>query len=331
MTPRTLTQPPQNDQASRLRAIMAAAHAHESNSPAPEHHVVRLPQQRVPKRPLVGARQNVSIVAIASGKGGVGKSSLAVSLASTLTRNNKRVTLLDGDVGLANTDVLCGVRVRQHLGHVLDGTCDASDVCITTPQGFRLVPGASGLANIVQAADNRPSALMQRLAPITNDTDILLIDCGAGISRIVRAFLAAADLPIVVATPEPTSITDAYALLKITASDRAKRAHLRPVPALYINMAQDEKHARQVHKRIAQVCERFVHHTPELLGWCPTDPSLPRSVHARIPVVIHEPKSKASKAIKKTSRALSQHLVGQDSHALQGGFFARMWRGLHRL
>ncbi|MFG0257305.1 MAG: MinD/ParA family protein [Phycisphaerales bacterium JB043] len=329
MTTRAQTAPA-NDQATRLRALMAATRAHESTTATSEHHVVRSSHTRTPTRPLAGARQNVSIVAIASGKGGVGKSSLAVSLASTLTRQNKRVTLLDGDIGLANTDVLCGVRVRQHLGHVLDGTCNARDVCINTPQGFRLVPGASGLANIVQAADDRPSALMQRLAPITNDTDILLIDCGAGISRIVRAFLAAADLPIIVTTPEPTSITDAYALLKIASSDRAKRAHDRTIPSLYINMAQDESQAAQVHERIAHVCYRFFQERPEFLGWCPLDEALPRSVQARIPVVIHEPKAKSSKAIKKVSKTLSQHIVGQDPHSPRGGFIARLLRGLHR-
>ena len=178
-----------------------------------------------------------------------------------MAQRGARVTLLDADLGLANADVLCGVRVHGHLGHVLAGSRTLDEIAIDAPGGFRLLPGAAGVASLAEVSDASIETLLERVGEIDESGDVLLIDCGAGIGRAVLSFLAAADRRVIVATPEPTAVTDACAHQGRDRRGRGEqRAASRVDPdglGLVVNMATDERE-RTRRTRIAGVCERFL-------------------------------------------------------------------------
>src|SRR3954447_16522594 len=166
-------------------------------------------------RSLVRQRRRASVIAVTSGKGGVGKSNVAVNLAIQLSKAGKRVVLLDADLGLANVDVLCNVDLTTNLSHVIARKKELREVMVDAPGGFRLIGGASGLARMADLADADRQRLVEALAELEQTADVILIDTGAGISPNVLTFTRAADHVLVVTTPEPTAITDAYAVIKV--------------------------------------------------------------------------------------------------------------------
>src|ERR1041385_2437859 len=172
-------------------------------------------------RSLVRERRRASVVAITSGKGGVGKSNIAVNLAIKLAAANKDVVLLDADLGLANADVLCNVDLKTNLAHVIARKHELAEVMVKAPGGFRLIGGASGLARMADLTDGDRQRLLEALAELEQTTDAILLDTGAGISPNVLAFAKAADHVMVVTTPEPTAITDAYAVIKVMTRDNS--------------------------------------------------------------------------------------------------------------
>src|SRR3954463_9702115 len=200
------------DQASQLRSLMQQANgrgAHAGGASA--HQPPRQPQRRA------------SVIAITSGKGGVGKSNVAVNLAITLSAAGKTVVLLDADLGLANADVLCNIDLPHNLSAVIARKKQLHEVMVKGPGGFNLVGGASGLARMADLTDADRQRIVRALAELESRADIILIDTGAGISPNVLSFTRAADHVLVVTTPEPTAITDAYAVIKVVSKDNAER------------------------------------------------------------------------------------------------------------
>lgn len=262
-----------------------------------------------PPRPLAHA------VAVASGKGGVGKSNICVNLCVSLARAGVRATLLDADLGLANADVLCNVSARRHLGHVIEGAEDMRSITVEAPGGFRLAPGVPGGVlvraddalgdNVADLPRNRLEPLVRALAALESSSDVLVIDCGAGIGRVVRSFLRAADHALIVTTPEPTSIADAYALIKSVLTSEAGREP--SCVELVVNQAMHEREALEVHGRIDRVCERFLGRRIGLAGWAPQDKRVPESVRAREPFSLRHPNCGASKRV----AALAAHVREQ--------------------
>src|SRR3954467_13944912 len=166
-------------------------------------------------RSLVQERRRASVIAITSGKGGVGKSNVAVNLAIKLSAAGKRVVLRDADLGLANADVLCNIDLPCNLSHVIARKKELADVMVKAPGGFRLIGGASGLARMADLSALDRQRIVDALAELEETADIILIDTGAGISPNVLSFTRAADHVLVLTTPEPTAITDAYAVIKV--------------------------------------------------------------------------------------------------------------------
>lgn len=264
------------------------------------------------------------IIAIASGKGGVGKTSLSVNLCVALSRLRVRTVLIDGDIGLANADVLCGVRVGRHLGHVLARECALTDILIKAPGGFHLAPGAS--STTLTSVNGRAGALFTEVRALGARCDAVIVDCGAGAGDDVVRFLGAADHRIVVTTPEPTAIADAYAVIKrLLAVDRAPRSaeecgacshnEVRPrtnasvaqaARSLYlvVNQGLDAADARRAHQRISGVAERFLHVSIPILGWIPQDPNLASSVRAQSPVSVRRRRAPSSRAFARLARGL---------------------------
>jgi len=284
------------DQASRLRELVAAFG--DDGSPT---------QQSATARDLgepasLGATR---ILAIASGKGGVGKTSMAVNLCVVMARRGVRTVLFDGDLGLANADLLCGVKAASHVGHILSGARTIHDVLIDAPGGFRLLPGGGGLAQLATATAQERRSLVDALSAIEQETDLVVIDCGAGAGDGVLSFLQAADLPLLVTTPEPTSVTDAYALFKrLHAGGQSAVA-----PGLLVNQAKDSEEAMRVYRRINAVCMRFLGAGPDLVGWTPRDDAVARAVAARRPFALAKPRSRPARRLRRAAAAVQTRLA----------------------
>lgn len=325
-----------DDQAAALRRLMASLEATAGRVESPRRPVEVAPPEtpEAPEPsapPVVPERRAAHAIAVASGKGGVGKTNLCVNLAAAMAARGARVALLDADLGLANADVLCNVKVRGHLGHVLQGSRTIEEIALDAPGGFRLIPGAAGVAALADASEHSVHALMDRVGDLDHAADVLLIDCGAGIGRTVLSFLAAADRCLIVTTPEPTAITDAYALIKVAVGAGQASAARLPVvePArvgIVVNMAHDQREAMAAQERIATVCERFIGLRPLLAGWLPRDEVVPRAVRARTPFVLEHPKKPASQRIELLARDLLSQVecAGAPSGNVRGGFLGRL-------
>ncbi|QOV91610.1 MinD/ParA family protein [Humisphaera borealis] len=274
-------------------------------------------------------RRRATVIAITSGKGGVGKSNVAVNLAITLSKGGKKVVLLDADLGLANADVLCGIDLQCNLSHVIARRKELSEVMIKAPGGFSLVGGASGLARMADLSDADRQRLVDALAELEDQADIIIVDTGAGISPNVLTFTQAADHVLVVTTPEPTAITDAYAVIKVicrrdgTARDpMAANDNTKRKMSLLVNQARSPAEARVVYERIAKVARQFIGTTLFDAGSVPLDDQVPACVRRRTPFTIASPRSAASQAIQQ----LAMKLAAGVTPTGDGGFFNRMSR-----
>ncbi len=249
-------------------------------------------------------RRHARIVAIASGKGGVGKSNVAVNLAVRLSMMGRRVALLDADLGTANADVLCNVTPVCDLAHVVAGKGTLADAMLDAPGGFRLIPGASGLAKMAALGDFERASLIQQISQLEQDFDLILIDTGAGVSPNVLSFIFSADQLLVVTTPEPTAITDAYAVIKIVARQRAN-TDVR----VLVNMVRDAEEGRGVFKRIDTVCRRFLRLSTQYAGHVVSDPRVSLAVRRRRPFTLDSPNCEASACIGQLAHRMDRHAI----------------------
>jgi flagellar biosynthesis protein FlhG len=263
------------------------------------------------------SRSRASVVAITSGKGGVGKSNVAVNLAIQLTSAGRDVVLLDADLGLANADVLCNVDLPYNLSHVIARKKELADVLITAPGGFRLIGGASGLARMADLSDFDRQRLVTALGELETQTDVILIDTGAGISPNVLSFTRCADHVLIVTTPEPTAITDAYAVVKVISRDGSDRRL-----SLLVNQAKSPLEARVVYERIAKVARQFLQVHVDDAGYVPSDENVPQAVRRRTPFVLGAPRCPASQCIARLAIRLEQGVATRLDPNV--GFFTRM-------
>jgi len=258
-------------------------------------------------------------IAIASGKGGVGKSNVVANLAIALRRRGQRVIVIDADLGLANLDTLLGVNPRATLRHVLHGERTLRDVLIEGPAGIQLVPAASGFEDLTQLTHAQRLLLLEQVDSLDGAFDVLLLDTGAGISTNVLFFAAAAHETMVVVTPEPTALTDAYALVKVLSTRYAEQSF-----GVLVNMARGELEARRTFAHLSRVAERFLHVSLRWIGWVPFDAEVPEAVRRQRAVVELAPRAPVSVAF----NALAERIVaGPDALAPKGGlqfFFRRL-------
>ncbi|MBL4592160.1 MAG: AAA family ATPase [Phycisphaerales bacterium] len=292
--------PDGDDQASRLRELVNTF-GRADNGQQPVH---QPPQQVQPPA------RRVPIIAIASGKGGVGKTTTSVNLSIALAKNNRRACLLDADLGLANADVLCGLmpKVRLESAVVEDPNFTLEDLAIDAPGGFRLIPGSVGIGRVGELDEQERSILLQRLDDLHAYNDVVLIDTSAGLGDSVTTFVDAADAGLIVVTPEPTSIADAYALIKVlvTQNDAGDGVPKKRIPtlALIVNQADSEKDAIAVHARISGVCDRFLGYQLPMLGFIRRDKKVLKAIRARVPYMIGDPKCAAGRDMAELASAL---------------------------
>lgn len=238
--------------------------------------------------------QPVRVIAVTGGKGGVGKTSVAVNLATGLAAAGRRVVLLDGDLGLANVDVLLGLSPRYTLAHVLSGERTLDEILVTAKQGFRIVPAASGAADIAGMGAAGHLALVQAFSGLAARLDVLIIDTAAGIAPGVLQFSQAAQHVLVVVTDEPTSITDAYALMKVLSRNHGVR-RFRVVS----NMSREPGAGEHLFRKLERVTDRFLDVLLEYAGEIPEDEYVRRAIRAQRPVLDAYPASAAARAFKK--------------------------------
>jgi flagellar biosynthesis protein FlhG len=251
------------------------------------------------------------VLAVTSGKGGVGKTNIVTNLAIALSQAGMRVIVVDADLGLANIDVLLGLHPKYNLGHVVSGQRSLEETITDGPAGIRIIPGASGLRDLAQMEVGRRHALLTDLVALDGQSDLLLIDTGAGISSSVIDFVVSADEVIVVTTPEPTAIADAYAMVKVI-SQTSPDTYIR----LLVNQVRSEQEAAQVAEQISSIARRFLNVYVEKLGYVLVDVAVQRSVRAQKPFVLLYPHSAASECI----RALAQRFItGRSMCVAPGG------------
>jgi flagellar biosynthesis protein FlhG len=233
----------------------------------------------------------VRVVAVTSGKGGVGKTNVTANLAVALAHLGRRVMVLDADVGLGNLDVLLGLTPPYSLVDVLSGQRRLRDVLFPGPGGISVLPAGCGFQNLTALSDHQIRGLQSEMDELQDETDVLLIDTGAGIGRNVTSFATMAQDIIVVATPEPTSLTDAYALMKVLSTQYGERRF-----RLLVSMTRTATDGRDVYQKLSLVAERFLHISIDFLGSIPYDPRLTEAVCQQRPLVELYPQSKAAQA-----------------------------------
>ncbi|WP_297808266.1 MinD/ParA family protein [uncultured Methylophaga sp.] len=242
-------------------------------------------------RRQVNPPRPVKVIAIASGKGGVGKTNVTVNLGVAMASQGKEVVLLDADLGLANIDVMLGLHPQFNLLHVLDGSKTLSDIIVEGPAGLKIIPAASGVQKMAELSTAEHAGMIQAFSEMDQHIDVLLIDSAAGIADSVVSFSKAAQEVIVVVCDEPASITDAYALIKLLSREHGvERFHI------IANMSRNVQEGRELFDKISLVCDRFLDVTLDFMGIVPFDDDLRRAVKKQRSVVDAFPRSKAATA-----------------------------------
>ncbi|MEM9063908.1 MAG: P-loop NTPase [Planctomycetota bacterium] len=288
------------DQAASLRALVAR----HDERPSLRLATGEQPESASPPPKTGGPVRRAPVIAIGSGKGGVGKTMLAVNLSAALQQFGLNTSLLDADIGTANADVLCGITAKHRLEKLLQGRQDvrARDLMVPAPGGFRLLPGITGEARLAVLGKTARQAITRAAREISASSDAMLVDTGAGVRREVTTFLETSDASIIVMTPEPASLVDAYALLKCL----RQRGALRSRPGVVINRATSDREAEEVFARLAKATARFLRYTPNLVGVVREDSRVRRAAQRRDPIVVSAPRSRAARDI----LALAERVAG---------------------
>lgn len=260
------------DQAAELRRMMASMAGHQA-----------------PK-----ISRSLRSIAIVGGKGGVGKSNISVNLALAMGQSGSRVALLDGDLGLANIDILLGVQPSYNLTHLIRGEKGLMDIVCPVGDQVVLVPGGAGVEELANMDESSQSTLIDRLADLDSLADIIIVDTGAGIHRNMVSFALAVDTVILVTTPEPTSIRDAYGLLKSLVFSAIGKLDVK----VLVNMAVSSDEAKIVSDRMRFAASQFLRMEIGYAGYVLLDPRLTEAVRARKPLLRLFPKSVAAECIK---------------------------------
>jgi len=242
----------------------------------------------------------VQVIAVTGGKGGVGRSSVSVNLGIALSQMGRRVVLMDADLGLANIDVLLGLTAGLNISDVLAGECSLRDILVDGPGGIRIVPASSGIQRMTNLSQMEHAGLISAFSELGDDVDVLIVDTAAGISESVVTFLRASQELLLVVNDEPTSITDAYALIKLM--NRDYDTHRFRVLA---NMVTSEQEGKALYDKLYRVTERFLDVALHYAGSIPLDDAVRKAVRRQKAVLELYPSAKASNAFRDLARKVN--------------------------
>jgi flagellar biosynthesis protein FlhG len=285
------------DQAERLRTIIKGA-TNQAVGP-----VIKSPAR---------------VIAVTSGKGGVGKTNFSVNVGIALAKLGQRVLLVDADLGLSNADVILGVVPKFHLGHIISGQKQVSEVIEEGPFGLKILAGGSGDYRLANLSEQSLESCVASWNEFEQDLDFIIVDTGAGLSRNVLKFVLAAGEVIIITTPEPTSITDAYGIIKVVATTESD------IPLwVVVNMAHDETEGRQVMERLKTVSQRFLGINLVSIGFLTWDQTVSKAVKEQQPFIIGYPRSIVAEEIGQ----IAQNILNRSVNAKKSGaknFFRRL-------
>jgi flagellar biosynthesis protein FlhG len=264
-------------------------------------------------------RRPVRVVAVTSGKGGVGKTNVAANIAVALAARDRNVMLLDADLGLANVDVLLGLQPRFNLSHVVSGEADLQSTIIDGPNGVRIVPAASGNYLMTDVPPVSQAAIVQAFSELVDQPDVLVVDTGAGISECVARFVQAAQQAVIVICDEPASITDAYALIKVFSRHYGISRY-----QVVTNQTRNARHGRELFDKIRKVTDRYLDVVLNHTGNIPFDQYLRRAVQEQRAVVDVYPDCSAGEAFRDIAKKLDMLPVTTESRGGIEFFFENL-------
>jgi len=274
---------------------------------------------------LKAAMKPVQVIAVTSGKGGVGKTSVSVNLAVSMAMSGKKVMLLDGDLGLANVDVMLGLQPKYNLADVIEGKCTLEDTLLKGPGDLLIVPASSGKRQMAELTQAQNAGLIHAFSDLHRSLDVLIVDTAAGIADSVITFSQASQEVIVVVCGDPASMTDAYALIKVLNRDHGvKRIQI------LANKVHNAIEAREIHENLRRVSERFLDVTLNLLGSVPHDEWLQRAVRRQKAVVDLYPNSISAEAFKSLTKKINQWGMPKGARGNLEFFVERLVSADHR-
>lgn len=263
------------------------------------------------------ANEQPRVITVTSGKGGVGKSNVVINLATSLSRLGKRVLIVDADLGLANVDILLGLQNRFNLQDVVEGRMKLKDIVVYGPAGIKVIPGSSGIPRIANMSNRKRQEFVSSFKELEEEADIILIDTSAGMTKNVITFALLADEIMLVTTPEPSAITDAYAMIKVIHTEKPTAR-----VGLIVNLARSETQAAEVADKISQVSRQFLNFHVYVLGSLPNDPYVHRAVMRRQPWSELYPRAAATRAVRQMAGKI---INGEATRSSQGtGFIHRI-------
>ena len=263
----------------------------------------------------------VQVIAITSGKGGVGKTNVSTNLGVSLAQGGSRVLLMDADLGLANVDVLLGLQPASNLSHVIRGELALEDVLVEGPAGLRIIPAASGIQSMAELSSVQHAGLIGAFSELSFSPDVLLVDTAAGISDSIVTFSKAANEVLVVVCDEPASITDAYALIKLL--NREYGIYRFRIMA---NMVRSTQEGIELFRKLVRVSERFLDVTLDYTGSIPHDEYLRKAVQKQRAVVDAYPRSRSAQAFAKMAQKVTQWPVPKSATGSIEFFVERLFR-----
>ncbi|UMZ74499.1 AAA family ATPase [Natranaerofaba carboxydovora] len=270
-----------------------------------------------------GQRDNMTdnksarVIAVTSGKGGVGKSSLSINIAISMARLGQRACVVDADLGMANVDVLLNLSPKYNLTHLIMGYKDIFDIVLEGPEGILIIPGGSGWQEIANLRDSQFSKLLQAFNKLDDYADVILLDTGAGVNKNVINFLLASDEVLLVTTPEPHAITDAYAMIKIIMRESPEL----PI-RLIVNKVDDKREGDYVGEKIVMASKQFLGASVKYLGHVMDNTTFSQSIKKQKPIMIEWPRSKTAQEIE----MISNEILGRENPDNQGlkGFIKKL-------
>lgn len=263
------------------------------------------------------------VITVSSGKGGVGKTNFTANLAIALQKRGQRVAILDADFGMADVDILFGIKTRNTIYDLLYNDKNIEEIAASTPEGIKIIPGGSGILELSEIDEEKRNKLLSEFSKIKN-IDILLVDTGAGISRIMLNFIEASDDAIIITNSEPTSLTDAYGLIKVILKNNVKSSM-----SLIINRVRNVKEAKETFDKISNTVEIFLNESINYLGFILEDTKVGQAVREQQPLLNIYPKSEAGICIQNIASKLLGEYKESKSNSVKE-YFNKLLRVMRR-